>query len=430
MTARRVILATFGSDGDVNPFIAVGVRLKALGLEPVLATRAAFEGAARDAGLGFHPVRPDMADMAAAGLDEAAAVRGLTNRATGLRFLFKRLILPFLHMTYDDLNAVVQDGDLLVRHQAMLAARVLAEARDVADLTAVLQPFSLMSPHDPPVLAVAPWLDALRPALGPVVYRTIFRLMAKVSAPWFAPVQALRAELGLGPGPANPMFESQGAARGGVLLYSRHFAPAPPDLAPGMVQAGFAFLDPPSGSGLDPALEAFLAAGPAPIVFTLGTTAVLNPGAFYQTGLEVAARLGRRAVLLAGAKAGLPAALPDGMIAVGYAPHALLFPHACAVVHQGGIGTSAQALRAGVPQLVVPFLGDQPDNAARLARLGVAKALACERFTADRAAPMLDDLLRAPGYAQRGAALRAAMAKEDGAGAAAAIIAAHAQGLG
>ena len=75
-----------------------------------------------------------MADMAAAGLDEAAAVRGLTNRATGLRFLFKRLILPFLHMTYDDLNAVVQDGDLLVRHQAMLAARVLAEARDVADL--------------------------------------------------------------------------------------------------------------------------------------------------------------------------------------------------------------------------------------------------------------------------------------------------------
>jgi len=425
MTARRVILATFGSDGDVNPFLAIGERLKALGLTPVLATREAYRAAALARGLDFHPLRPDMSDLAQAGLDEQTAVRGLTHPATGLRFLFKRMVLPFLHMTFEDLNAVVRAGDLLVHHQLLLAAPIVADHRRLRRLTAVLQPFSLMSPLDPPVLGMIPWLDALRPVLPPWVYRRVFKTMAQVSAGWFAPVGALRESLGLARGPANPTFNGQMTDQGGLALYSPAFAPLPADAPPGLVQTGFPVLTPASDAGLDPALEAFLAAGPAPIVFTLGTTAVLDPGAFYRVSLAAAERLGRRAVLQVGERGreGLPADLPPSAFAVSYAPHALLLPRALAVVHQGGIGTSAQALRAGRPQLVVPFLGDQPDNAARLSRLGVARRLTRERYNAASAAKALDALITAPAYAQKAETLRLTLADEDGAAAAAAEIA-------
>ena len=105
----------------------------------------------------------------------------------------------------------------------------------------------------------------------------------------------------------------------------------------------------------------------------------------------------------------------------GYVPHSALLPRAAAVVHHGGIGTSAQALRAGVPQLVVPFFADQHDNAARLGRLGVARSLRRGRYDAARAAGRLRALA---GGAHAGAVARAAdrIAGEDGAGAAAAVI--------
>jgi UDP:flavonoid glycosyltransferase YjiC (YdhE family) len=120
-------------------------------------------------------------------------------------------------------------------------------------------------------------------------------------------------------------------------------------------------------------------------------------------------------VLLVGPDpANLPSRLPEGVIAVEMAPHQLLFPHAAAVVHQGGIGTTSQAMRAGKPTLVVPHAHDQPDNAHRVKLRGVSLTVYPKRYRADRVAAVLRRLLDDPGYVERAAAIGARLREEDG----------------
>ena len=168
---------------------------------------------------------------------------------------------------------------------------------------------------------------------------------------------------------------------------------------------------------LPAALTAFLQAGPAPLVFTLGSAAVHDPGDFYVESLKAARRLGRRAVLLVGPEGDLSVADGPDAIAVGYAPFSLLFPHAAAVVHQGGVGTTQQALRAGRPQLVVPVLGDQFDNAARVVRLGCGATLGRGRYRAERVATVLERVLADATTAETARRLGLVASQEDGAAA-------------
>ena len=105
-----------------------------------------------------------------------------------------------------------------------------------------------------------------------------------------------------------------------------------------------------------------------------------------------------------------------------YAPHSALFPHASLIVHHGGIGTSAEALRAGKPMLVVPHGFDQPDNAARLQRLGVAEVLPAGRYRHDRAASLLARLDEDRGYRTNAEPVARVLREEDGAETAAGVI--------
>ena len=156
-------------------------------------------------------------------------------------------------------------------------------------------------------------------------------------------------------------------------------------------------------------------------MFTLGSLIVNDPGSFYVESVAAARTLGRRAVLLAGdaATGATPGLLGDDVHVCAYAPHSLLFPRAAAVVHHGGIGTLAQALRSGRPELVVPFFADQIDNADRARRLNVARVLAPRRYTAAGAAANLRLLLEGSAYHEAAAAVQARLADEDGAKAAA-----------
>jgi UDP:flavonoid glycosyltransferase YjiC (YdhE family) len=166
---------------------------------------------------------------------------------------------------------------------------------------------------------------------------------------------------------------------------------------------GFPFFE--QADGLAPELERFLDAGDPPIVFTLGSAAVGTAGDFFRHSAEVAVSLGRRAVLLVGRdpRNRLADRLPRGVIAVPYAPHAAVFPRASVVVHQGGIGTTGEAMRAGRPMLVVPYGHDQPDHAARLTRLGLARRVPRARYDAATAAREIRLLLEDASYAARAA---------------------------
>jgi UDP:flavonoid glycosyltransferase YjiC (YdhE family) len=198
-------------------------------------------------------------------------------------------------------------------------------------------------------------------------------------------------------------------------MFSNLLADKQPDWPRQTVITGFPTYDQDGQGGLPPVLARFLDNGPPPIVFTLGVSAAMVAGPFYENSIAAARRLGRRAVLILGKNPrNLPASLPDGVVACDYAPFSELFPRAAVLVHPGGIGTTGLAMRSGRPMLVVPFAHDQPDNAERVARLGIARTLPHHRYTPARAAAELRHLLDTPAYSQRALEVGERMRREDG----------------
>ena len=190
-----------------------------------------------------------------------------------------------------------------------------------------------------------------------------------------------------------------------------------PDWPPHSVQTGFPFYDKlEAGKGMPPELESFLASGPPPLVFTLGTSAVMDAGDFYAHSAQAATRLSRRVVLLIGRdpRNRPTTPLPTDICAAEYAPYSELFSRAAAIVHQGGVGTTGQAMRAGKPMIVMPYSHDQPDNAARMTRLGIGRTLARDRYNPATAERELRALLDTPAYAQKAAAVGQEVQAENG----------------
>src|SRR5262249_38968384 len=181
------------------------------------------------------------------------------------------------------------------------------------------------------------------------------------------------------------------------------------------VITGFPFHDRQGTAGMPSDLVRFLDEGPPPLVFTLGSSAVMDAGRFYEDSAAAAKLLGRRAVLLVGTDTGnRPAALPDGVVAFDYAPFAELFPRAAAVVHHGGVGSTGPVLRSGRPMLVRPYAHDQFDNAGRVVRLGIARTISRHRYSPARAAAELRPLLDDPTYSRRAALVGEQVRQEDG----------------
>jgi rhamnosyltransferase subunit B len=320
-----------------------------------------------------------------------------------------------LRDTYDDLTAAAAGADLLLTHPLTYAGPVVAQKTRIRWASSVLAPISFISAYDPPVPAPAPWVGKLR-ALGPGVNRFIFGLGRWSLRSWGDPVRKLRAEIGLPPG-ADPIFEGQYSPDLVLAMFSPLLGAPQPDWPPNTRVTGFAFYDRlEKGMGPSPELIKFLDAGPPPIVFTLGSSAVRAAGDFYAQSASAAAELGQRALLLGGTSGF--ACRPAEIAAFDYAPFSEIFPRAAAIVHQGGVGTTAQALRSGRPMLVVPFAHDQPDNAARAVRLGVARQLRRSQYQARRVAAELHTLLENPSYAARAVEVGRRIQSEDGVSAA------------
>src|SRR6185312_5370099 len=203
-----------------------------------------------------------------------------------------------------------------------------------------------------------------------------------------------------------------------LAMFSRVLGEPRPDWPPQTVVTGFAFYDG-HEPALAPGLAAFLDAGPPPIVFTLGSAAVFDPGRFYEESARAAAIVGRRAVLLVGPFAErLALARPDIGV-FDYAPFSRLFPRTEVIVHQGGSGTTGQALRAGRPMVIVPYGHDQPDNAMRVSKLGISGTIGRQQYTADRVASALKRLVGNAEVKTRADRVGQIVKHEDGAAAAA-----------
>jgi UDP:flavonoid glycosyltransferase YjiC (YdhE family) len=358
------------------------------------------------------------------GLDKQGIARRSIDARSGLEFLVRRVAMPFLRRSFQDMMSASEGASLVVTHTSAFGARLAAEKRGLPWISAALAPFAFMSAYDPPTLGIAPRLSEACLRSGATAAGVLLGLVRVATSGWTAPVRQLRRELGLARTPGNPLFEGQFSPYGTIALYSRVFGELQPDFPARTTICGFTFYDRERGAAeaLPPELAQFLAEGPPPLVFTLGSAVVFDPGDFYRDSLTLATSLKRRAVFLVGEGDALPRVLPPGMIACRYAPHSLIFPHAEAVVHQGGVGTTAQALRAGVPQLIVPSAADQPDNAARIARLGVGRTVTRAEYEPIRGVHEVAALLRRGTYRARAQELARRISLEDGAAAAADIL--------
>jgi rhamnosyltransferase subunit B len=413
---KRIVLTTFGSFGDIHPYMALALELKSRGHMALIATSEIYREKIETAGIEFHAVRPDIS-----GPDDPETeqlLRKIMDPQHGAEFLFKELIVPHLRDSYNDLSEAVRGADLLVTHVITFAAPMVAQKTGIPWVSTVLAPVSLWSAHDPLVPPNMIWLAPFLRAAGVTVNRGFLGLVRRWTNSWMEPVYRLRKELGL-PRGEHPLFEGQHSPARVLALFSEVIGEKQPDWPPQTVVTGFAFYDKKNETPVAPELLKFLDEGSAPIVFTLGSSAVFIADDFFHESIAAARQLGRRAVLLIGDARNMPKEpLPEGIVAFDYAPYGELLPRASVIVHQGGVGTTAQALRAGRPMLVVPYNHDQPDNAARIARLGVGRTVSRKNYRGARAVQELKELLDNPVYAERAATIAARVRSEHGARAA------------
>jgi len=416
--APRIVLTNFGSYGDLHPFIAVGLKLKAAGFGVVIAASENYRAKVATAGLEFRQAGVSLADVEAdTGLDSGGAVRGLARNS--LTFIIRKVLVPYADRTYEEMCEVLRGADLVVGSILTVSARLAAAKLGLRTATLVLAPCALLSAEAPSLVMEAPHMPWVRRWLGARAVKATLDLGRLRLRRWMREITALRRRQGLPPCQGDEIFDAPLQGDIVAAIWSPLLGPLPPDI-PGRCEfAGTIFYDSEAGAAnaLDPALARFLDAGDPPLVFTLGSFVVSDAGDFYAAAAEAARRLGRRAVLLVGreAEARLSALATGDIFVAGYAPHSLVFPRAAAVIHHGGIGTVGQALRAGKPQLICPRLGDQFDNAERLVRLGVARRLDHRKFTARRAEAALAQLLSDEGAAERAERACKQVATEDGA---------------
>jgi UDP:flavonoid glycosyltransferase YjiC (YdhE family) len=412
---KRIVLSTFGSFGDVHPYIAIALELQARGHTPVIATSGSYREKVEALGLELQPLRPAMPTFEQP--DEIARiVERLMGQRDGPEQVIKEL-MPHMPDIYADLDAAAAGADLLLTHPLPFAGPLVAQKRRLRWVSSVLAPISFFSAYDPPVLPQLPALHGLM-KLSPALVRLLLRLSQPRLDAMLRPVYELRAQLGL-PRGATPLLAGQHSPRMVLALYSRVLGEPQPDWPAHTRVTGFAFYDRRDYFGeteTPRALLQFLDAGPPPIVFTLGSSAIWVAKDFYRDSITAARTLGRRALLLIGHQRNMPAEpLPDGVAAFEYAPYGEVLPRAACIVHQGGVGTTGQALRAGRPVLVVPHAHDQFDNAARLARIGTARVLPRPKYNAANATRELRKLLDEPNYARAAAEVGQIVQNEDGA---------------
>src|SRR5437763_84453 len=184
-TGRRIVLTTFGSLGDLHPYIAVALGLQARGHEAIIATFPQYQQKIESCGIGFHAVRPDGVDLETDPNGEA--MRRSMDQRKGSEYVIREFMMPVLHESYEDTLAAAEGADLLVSHFLTFTTRLAAEKKGIPWAASFLQPLGFFSGYDPPVLPQIPFLSKLR-FLGPAFHRALFGLGKWSCCSWCEPL--------------------------------------------------------------------------------------------------------------------------------------------------------------------------------------------------------------------------------------------------
>ena len=379
----RILMIPVGSAGDVHPHVGIGLALQRRGHDVSVLTSAYFEPLLARVGLPLIPI--GTVDDYHRGLEHPDLWR--PHRALGV---IGEAIRPHVTEIARALREqATVDPPLLVAHPLAFAARAAQESLGLRLVTLHLQAAGFVSRHGTAVPHV--WLRSANRWPLPLK-RLLVAAGDRLSDHALSPVvNDVCAEFGLPPA-RNIVREWWHSPHRVIGLFPDWYAAVQPDWPPQTRLTGFPLYGEGDAAPVTPELDKWLAAGEPPMVFAPGT-ANRQAARFFRAGADACRRLGRRGLLLTRFAEQIPDPLPFGVRHAEYAPFGSLLPRAAALVHHGGIGTAAQALRAGCPQLVMPMAFDQPDNAVRLQRLGVGSYLRPSRFTGMAVARELETLL-------------------------------------
>jgi rhamnosyltransferase subunit B len=318
----------------------------------------------------------------------------------GFKVFAKSVVLPIIEPVYEIISGFDPSKTVLAAQGQVFGAHIAHEKLGFPFITIHLQPVAFRSVHEFPLLPA--WMP-------PLLKHGLFNLLDTfVLDKLFAPeINLFRRSLSLPP--VKKIFDSwTHSPQKNLGLFPDWFAHPQPDWPPRTQLTSFVYYDKPSGhESLSERLEKFLDAGDAPIIFTPGT-AMKHADQFFADCTKACQMLGRRGILLTQYPEQLPRELPLDIQHFAYLPFSTILPRAAALVHHGGIGTIAQAIAAGIPQVIRPMTHDQPDNAARVEGLGIGASLSPKIFHAASLAEKLNTVItsqqvqdRCKSYAQK-----------------------------
>ena len=378
-TGKTVLLCTIGSAGDVHPFIGIGQELKKRGFRVVLITSQYFEAQALGAGLEFIGLGSTE--------DYQSIIQDpdLWSPDKGFKVFAERVVFPIMEPAYQSIAGFDPSQTILIAQGQFFAAHIAHEKLSFPFITVHLQPAAFRSVYEFPLIPIS---------LPPFVIRGVFSLIdAFLLDKLFAPnINRFRQSLGL---PAiHKIFGGwMHSPQKNLGLFPEWFAQPQRDWPPQTQLTSFVYYDQQDGNEeLPRELEDFLNAGSAPIIFTAGT-AMKHGSQFFLDCIKACQKLGQRGILLTQHPEQLPAELPEGIQHFAYLPFSQVLPRALALVHHGGIGTTAQAIAAGIPQVIRPMAHDQPDTAVRIEKLGIGVSLDPKKFNAVTLAEKINSLI-------------------------------------
>ncbi len=378
----HVILASIGTHGDVFPYVSLGDALAARGHRVTLAVNESYRDLAHEHGFEFRSL-----------ISEADLQELLTNpdiwHPTRSAILGTRLARRCLEPQYEILKELMnRPNTILAASLPMLPGRLLQEKYQHRLVSIYHIPWAIASCVTPPVMANGWTLPRWTPRFLGALYWQVIDAVG-----WGLVGRHLnRFRRSLGLKPVYRLFQWWISPELAIGLFPDWYAPPQPDWPPQLKLAGFPMSDGQKDASLDNDLREFCHTGDPPIVFTFGT-GMMFAKELFQAAVQACDRLSRRGILLARHPDQIPCPLPNSVRHLDYAPLTKLLPHCAAIVHHGGIGTTAKALATGTPQLVIPHAWDQFDNAQRVIRLGAGNILKRKKGTAKNLTSSLEELL-------------------------------------